>query len=62
MVIYNCDLHMSQEGGPRRVQGYVLSYRAERKPRLHETLIKEKSKWDRRISVKLNDVFKVTKW
>lgn len=58
MVIYNCDLHMSQEGGPRR----VLSYRAERKPRLHETLIKEKSKWDRRISVKLNDVFKVTKW
>lgn len=61
MVTYNCDLHISEEGGPRRAQGYFLSYRAERKPRLHETLIKEKSKRNRRILVKLNDLFKVTK-
>lgn len=58
MVTYNCDLHISGEGRPRRAQGYFLS---KRKPRLYETLIKEKFKRNRRILVKLNDLFKVTK-
>lgn len=58
MVTYNCDLHISEEGGPRSAQGYFLSYRAERKPRLRETLIKEKSKRNRRVLVRLNDLFR----